>query len=436
MRRNHALSRRRFLTVAGAALAAPHFVPASALGRNGATAPSERIHIGCIGTGGRGQGNIQVFLGCPGTRINAVCDVDAKHRQAAREMVDAFYRDHPAVGVAGKCDEHRDFREILARPDVDAVMIATPDHWHAPISILAAEAGKDIYCEKPMSTTVAEGRAVAETMRRLGRVYQSGTQRRSIGHFRLACEAVRNGRIGKLKTIVEYLQPGPACEPQPVQPVPEGFDYDMWLGPAPWAPYTERRCHGSFRFILDYSDGKISDQGAHFIDIGQWANNTEDTGPVEFEGTGVFPEDGLFDTPVTYNVRCRYANGVEMVLTHETMPNGDWAVRFVGTDGWILVQRDSLEASRPELIEPLHGGEVPLRKSDHHWQDFLDAARTRAQPIAPAHIVHRSHSICHLAVICLRLGRKIRWDPEQERAIDDEAANRMLCRPKREPWSF
>jgi len=428
------ITRRRFLGAAAAAAAAPSIVPASALGNDGSKPPNDRIVMGCIGVGGRGRSDTQVFLASSETQVVAVCDVDTGRREGARKMVDDHYAARLGKERTRGCLATHDFREVLARDDVDAVMIATPDHWHATLAILAAEAGKDMYCEKPMSLTVAEGRAVVDTMRRLGRIYQSGTQRRSVSHFRFASELVRNRRIGELKRIVEMLQPGPTCPPQPIQPVPKGFDYDRWLGPAPWAPYTPMRCHGSFRFILDYSDGKISDQGAHFIDIGQWANDTEHTGPVAFEGACTFPSDGLFDTPVTYNVRCTYANGVEMVLTHETV-KGDWAIRFEGTDGWLLVTRNELFAQRPALTAPLQSHELRLRRSDHHWQDFLNSVRSRAEPIAPAHILHRSHSICHLALICLRLGRPLRWDPDKERFVGDDAANQMLARARREPWT-
>ena len=314
-------------------------------------------------------------------------------------------------------------------------MVAAPDHWHAVMAVMAAQAGKDIYCEKPISVAVVEGRRVADTMKRLGVIYQSGTQRRSVSHFRSACELVRNRRVGKLQKIIEYLGRGPTCGPEPAKPIPKGFDYDMWLGPAPWAPYTPRRCHGSFRWFLDYSGGKITDQGAHFLDIAQWANNSEHTGPLLIDGKGTFPAEGLYDTPVTYHVVCTYANGVELHVT-DPLIRGDWAVRFEGTDGWLLVTRHRLYASRPELKEPLRGNELPLRVSNHHQQDFLNAVRSRKPPIAPPEIAHRSTTVCHLSVLCLRLGRKLRWDPEKEQFIGDAAADRMLDRAKREPWTI
>jgi len=433
MKHDVGITRRRFLGAA-AAVAAPCVVPATALGKDDSAAPSDRIVMGCIGPGGRGRSNTQAFLANPGSRVVAVCDVDTARRLRAKKMVEDYYAVRGGAGRRG-CTDHNDFREILDRKDIDAVMIATPDHWHAVMSVMAAEAGKDIYCEKPISVCVAEGRAVADAMRRLGRIYQSGMQRRSVSHFRFCCELVRNGRVGKLKKIIEMLGSGPTCGPQPPVPVPRGFDYNLWLGPAPWAYYTPRRCHGSFRWHLDYSGGKITDQGAHFLDIAQWANDTEHTGPLEIDGRGTFPKDGLWNTPVTYDVTCTYANGVKLEVTHP-LYRGDWAIRFEGTEGWLLVTRHRLYASKPSLKEPLGSNETRLARSNNHHQNFLDAVRTGTQPIAPPEIAHRSTTVCHLAVLCLRLGRRVRWDPVKERFIGDEAANHMLDRAHREPWTL
>ena len=426
------LTRRHFLGTA-AVLGAPWLVRASALGAEGAPPPSDRLTMGCIGIGGQGNNDSQAFLASPLSQVLAVCDVDSGRRGAAQKRVEGFYA--ARGGPVPRCTAHNDFREILDRPDIDAVMIATPDHWHAVISILAAQAGKHIYCEKPISLTVAEGREVADAIRRIGVVYQSGTQRRSVGHFRFTCEIVRNRRIGKLVRIIEYLGAGPSCPMRPSPPVPQGLDYEMWLGPAPWAPYYPERCHGSFRWFLDYSGGKITDQGAHFIDTAQWANDSEHTGPIEFEGQGTFPRDGLFDTPITFHVTATYANGVKLDIT-DPLINNDWAVRFEGTDGWVLVNRTQVKASRPSILEPLGPSEAPLPRSDHHQQNFLDAVRTRRPVIAPPEIAHRSTTICHLAVICLRLGRKLQWDPIKEQCVGDDDANRMLARARREPWTL
>ena len=412
---------------------APYVVHSSVRGAEGTAPPSDRVVFGSIGIGGRGRIDTRIFTAFAESHMAAVCDVDAGRLGRAKASVDAYYAAHRRG--AGGCAAYGDFRRVLERKDIDAVAIATPDHWHAVLSIWAAQAGKDVYCEKPISVTIGEGRKVADTMRRLGRVYQSGTQRRSRAHWRFACELIRNGRIGKLRRIVELLGRGPTCGPQPYPPVPKGFDYDMWLGPAPWAPYTPARCRGSFRWLLDYSGGKITDQGAHFLDIAQWANDSEHTGPVVIEGRGTFPTEGLYDTPITYDVTCTYANGVKLEV-RDPLYRGDWAVRFEGTEGWLLATRNDLLASRPELKEPLGGGSIRLARSDHHQQNFLDAARTGSRQIAPPEVAHRSATVCHLCVLCLRLGRKLQWDPSSERFVGDAAANRMLDRPKREPWTL
>ncbi|MHC4426206.1 MAG: Gfo/Idh/MocA family protein, partial [Planctomycetota bacterium] len=262
------LTRRSFLRsttgLVASTIAIPYSVPSSALGKDGATAPSERLTMGAIGLGGQGLYNLRNFLTCDDLRILAVCDVDTKHRTRAKDAVDSAYGNKD-------CAAYNDFREILVRDDLDTVLIATPDHWHAIISIEAAKAGKDIYCEKPISLTIAEGRAVADTMERYGTVYQSGTQRRSNACFRFGVDIAQSGMLGRLRILHCYYHNGPACPPQRPEPVPKGFDYDGWLGPAPFEAYTPRRCHGSFRWLYDYSGGQLTDLGAHFNDLAQWA---------------------------------------------------------------------------------------------------------------------------------------------------------------------
>jgi len=363
----------------------------------------------------------------------AVCDVDSRNRSRARKAVEQTYADKKGSGAYKGCAEYNDFREIVARDDIDAVMIATPDHSHAVISIQAAQAGKDIYCEKPISLNVAQGRAVADTVRRCGVVYQSGTQRRSVAHFRSACELVRNGRIGRLQTIREYLGEGPSIGVQAVMPVPEGFDYDTWLGPAPYAYYTAARCHGNFRWNWDYAGGKITDQGAHFLDIAQWANDTESTGPTEIEGAATFPAEGIYNTPIQYKVVCTYANGVKLEVVHPLIDN-DWAVRFEGTEGWLMVARSRLWAERPSLLAPLGPNDIRLYNSKNHQQNFLDCVRSRGPNASPAEVSHRSTTVCHLCNICLRLGHELQWDPAAERFVGDPEADRMLACAMRAPW--
>jgi predicted dehydrogenase len=417
------VTRRDFIGSA-AAMAAPFVVPGSVLGKDGAAAPSERITMGCIGVGGMGTYDLRNFLTNMDVRILAVCDVDAGRRNNAKAVVDDHYQNKD-------CAAHNDFRELLVRDDVDTVMIATPDHWHALISIAAAKAGKDIYCEKPISLTVAEGRAVVEAMKTYARVYQSGTQRRSIGCFRFAVEAARSGMIGRLHTMHTYLSEGLVCGVEPRQPVPEGFDYNLWLGPAPYEPYTPKRCHGSFRWIFDYSGGQLTDIGAHFNDLAQWGHDSERSGPVRYEGRAEFPREGLFNTPIRFHVEAAYADGVKLIY-HDTSPR---AVRFEGDEGWVRVDDDGNVAASPESI--LRVKQV-VKQSYANWQghhrDFLDCVKSRGQPIAPPEVAQRSTTTCHIGNICLRLGRPLRWILQTERFVDDPEADRMLSRAMRAPW--
>lgn len=433
--RSYKTTRRDFLRKAGAvslgALAFPYIVPSSAFGADGAVAPSNRIAMGAIGTGGQGTWNLRNFLGNPGVQMLAVCDVDKAHREPAKNAVDEKYGNKD-------CAAYNDFRELLARPDIDAVCIGTPDHWHGYICIQAAKNGKDMYCEKPLVNTIAEGIAVREAVHRYGRVLQTGSHERSRPNARYACELVRNGRVGKLHTIHVHL---PWDEKRPAllnaedipMPVPEGFDYDMWLGPTPWVAYTERRCHFDFRYILEYSGGEVTDRGAHVIDIGQLGNNTDDTGPVEVKGKGEFLNKGLFDCAFKYEFEFTYANGVRMLCT-QNEPRG---VKFEGTDGWVFVHihGGNLEASRPELLREVIGpNEEHLGRSPGHHEDFLNAVRTRGVPFASVEVGHRSATMCHLANIAMLTGRTLKWDPVQERVTNDDTAQRMTYRPPRSPW--
>jgi predicted dehydrogenase len=429
------ITRRKFLKnttgLITSAIAAAYVIPSSALGRDGVIAPSERVTMGAIGLGGQGMHNLRNFLTCDDLRILAVCDVDTKHRNDAKKTVDTAYNNTD-------CAAYNDFREVLNRDDIDTVLIATPDHWHAIISIEAAHAGKDIYCEKPISLTIAEGRAVADTMDRLKTVYQSGTQRRSNACFRFGVEIAHSGMLGRLHTLHCYYHNGPTCSPQKPVPVPEGFDYDMWLGPAPYEAYTPRRCHGSFRWLYDYSGGQLTDLGAHFNDLAQWANDSQYTGPVEYEGWAEFPKDGLFNTPVRFEVVATYCDGVKMIYHDETEPGrGPRGNKFVGTDGWVSVDdTGKITASSKDIMQKANFMQRGYAYMTGHHRNFLDCVKTRSLPISNAEISHRSVTTCHVGNICLRLGRKLRWDPESERFINDEAANRMLSRAMRSPWSL
>jgi len=428
-------SRRDFLKVAGVAAVAPYFVPSSALGADGAVAPSERITMGCIGLNGMGTSDMRSFLANADVHVVAVCDVDRVHLERAKALVENHYAAQRAAGTYTGCDAYGDFREVLDRDDIDAVMIGTPDHWHVLISMAAAKAGKDIYCEKPISKTIAEGRALCDTIWRYGRVFQIGTQLRSLPKVRYACELVRNGRIGKLERIRTFLPAAPSIEPQVAMPVPENLDYEMWLGPSPWAPYTEKRCHRTFRYISDYAGGTMTDLGAHDNDIAQWGNGTQRTGPVEVEGEGVFPREGLYDVATTFKLRYRYANGVELICSTDPNPQGT-GVRFEGTDGWVYTRSD-IDAEPKSLLGSVIGpDEIHLYDSKNHQRNFLDCVKSRAETITPAEVGHRSATICHIGNIAMRLGRKLRWNPARELFVDDAEANGMLSRAMRAPWGI
>lgn len=412
-----------------AASSAPWFVPASALGKEDRPAPSNRRTMGIIGLGSMGMRNLLGFLQENDCQVTAVCDLDSTRRRDGVAATNKHYGDEGCAAI-------NDFRELIARLDIDLLCISVPDHWHSVVSIAGIRAGKHIYGEKPLALTIAEGRTMVNEVRRYGTVWQTGSWQRSTICFREACELVRNGRIGKVRRVEVGIGVGPTTTPQPVMPVPEGFDYEMWLGPAPWAPYTEKRCHWNFRWILDYSGGQVTDWGAHHIDIAQWGMGTEDTGPVEVEGSGVFPAS-LWDAATTYHFECRYANGIELVVASENeLKNG---IKFIGESGWVHVDRQRFTVSSPQILkDPIGPGEIHLYKSpmdrQGHRRNFLDCVRDRSTPAAEIGVAHRSIAIAHLGNIAMRLGRKITWDPATETIANDEAATRMLSRPMRGDW--
>jgi myo-inositol 2-dehydrogenase / D-chiro-inositol 1-dehydrogenase len=421
------LSRRRFVQAGAAAVAAPCFIPARVLGQD---APSKKITVGFIGTGDHGRSwNLKYYLNLNEARVLAVCDVDEERMRIAKELIDQKYGNTD-------CAMTKDFREILARQDIDAVMISTPDHWHTLMSVMALRAGKDVQCEKP-TLTIDEGKILIETVRQHGRVFQTSTEDRSIPVYHRMAELVRNGRIGKLQKIEVILprQPNKPGDPTP-QPVPPGLDYEMWLGPAPYAPYTRDRVHFNFRWIWDYSGGIICDWGTHLFDTAQWANDTERSGPVEIEGSGTYWEEGLYNTVKEYDVTYRYANGVIM-----TCKPGNPSIRFIGRDGWVgnAGWRGPLEASSKEILNSVIGpDELHLYtnpQGEHH--DFLQCVKNRKDPYFPVDVGHRVSTVCHLANIAIKLGRKLKWNPEEERFENDAEADTMRrVRPMRNPWTL
>lgn len=438
---HRAMSRRGFIKGSAAAFAIPYLLPSSAFVNGAVAAPSARLTMGLIGLGSMGMRHVKGFLQETDCRIVAVCDVDGMRRRTAVQEVNQHY------GSAG-CAAYRDFRELLDRSDIDVLCIAVPDHWHGIIARAGIQAGKDIYGEKPLALTIPEGRRLVETVNRYNCVWQTGSWQRSTAHFRFGCELVRNGRIGSLQRVEigigRGFDPGGGrpkvhrSDPLMPMPVPENLDYEMWLGPAPWAPYTEQRCHWNFRWILDYSGGQVTDWGAHHIDIAHWGMNCDDTGPEEVVGHGVFPADGLWNAATDYRFECTYPGGLTMYVgSNNHYPQG---VRFVGDRGWIRITRGGLETHPQRLAKEIIGpNEVHLARpsGDHrqgHRRDFLDCVKSRAQTIAPVEVGHRSVTPAHLANIAMILGRKIGWDPEREIVLNDPAANQMLHRAMRSPW--
>lgn len=424
---------RRSLSVAGAALVGPAMLPASALGRGGAVSPGERITMGFIGVGGQGRGHLLggAWTYVPGgyaaredVRVLAVCDVRRERREEATQRVNEHYAGAYGDQAARTCTAYNDFREVLDRSDIDAVLIATPVHWHGVQGVMAAQAGKDIYCEKPTAGTVRESQVMYEAVKRYGCVFQAGTQQRSEydGKFRRACELVRSGRIGRLKEIYAYCDGGEIIwQPGfgPGKPVPEGLDWDLWLGPAPWLPYPGNE-HGHL-----FAGGGIN-WGQHHYDIVQWALDADHTGPVE-----LFVDEGA--------AAYRYANGVTVFgRPYPGEPVGQTGgCRFVGTDGWLAVDRDNLVASNDDIVRvPLRPDEVRLPRNGGHSDNFLDCVRTRCAPICDIGVAHRSASFMLLGGIVRRLDRPLRWNPDKEIFINDDEANRMLSKANRAPWTI
>jgi predicted dehydrogenase len=424
-------TRRMFLRRGGAAVlaagAAFDIVPARVLGQG---APSRKIVMGMIGVGGMGGGNMGSFLGNPDVVVRAVCDVNAKKAGGAKASVDGRYKN-------SDCAAYRDFREMIARGDLDAVMIATPDHWHATAGIACARAGLDIYGEKPFTHDLREGRALVTALAQHGRVWQTGSWQRSVGNFHKAAQLARNGRIGKIQ-LVEVGLPGGGGgdkDTAPRDPPPE-LDWDLWLGPAPY-----REFQGVFdwdwRWVLDWGGGQMMDWIGHHGDIAQWGLGTDLTGPVEFEGRGDFRMRGIFDSPVSYKIRCRYANGVEMIVADAGQQPKGMGTRWVGEKGWIWVDRGGIDAELKSLLSETIGAEERrLEFTGNHHQNFIDSVKSRRTTVTPAEVAHRSASIGHLCQIAMLTGRKIRWNPDTEQIAGDPAAAALLGRAPRAPWSL
>ncbi len=426
-------------------------IPSRVLGQK---APSNTIQIGQIGCGRIARSHdLPETMKYDDTRIIAVCDLDSKRAREGKQFVETWYKEnrnpvHP-VSV------YTDYKEMLENPEIDAVIISTPDHWHAQPAMEAALAGKDIYLQKPASLTIKEGRQMSDILHRTGRILQIGSQQRSWTQFRVACELVRNGRIGNVHTIKIGLPGDPSGPEEPEMPIPENLDYEMWLGSTPYVYYTEKRVHPQDGYSRpgwlrceQFGAGMITGWGAHHLDAAHWGMGTEYTGPVEIEATAEFPTSGLWDVHGPFKVEAKYANGVTMHVSGD-YPNG---VRFEGDEGWIFVtrgnytatasdpiaedkNRKALDASDPRILQSkIKDHEIHLIKSEEQHRNWLDSIKSRKPPIAPAEVAHRSCSACLLSHIAMKLPRRLQWDPQQERFIDDDEANSMLSRPQRWPY--
>jgi predicted dehydrogenase len=442
-------TRRQFLasTAAAATLAAgcthkegPDIIKPSAIGKANQLPPSERTTMAMIGIGNQGSGHLNNWVKYDEAQMLAVCDVRREVRERSKQRIEEAYETKFGTGGYHGIDMYTDFRELLSkRNDIDAVLIAVPEHWHAIIAIVAARAGKDIYCEKPLAHTIREADAMVRAVRRYGRVFQTGSQQRSDDRFRFACELVRNGRIGKLEAIyIGGVYGTSHWGFLPEQPIPSGLDWDFWQGPAPERPYNDERASGSYtggwRLIREYSGGMMCDWGAHHFDIAQWGLGMDGSGPVK-----VNPPDGRDHPVLTYT----YANGVKLMhwwgdgtkqLKTPTGKPPD-GVLFAGTDGWVQVNRGKFATGPDEIGKtPLAASELHLYKSPNHHLDFLKCVRTRQKPICDVEIGATSVTVCHLGNIAYWLDREIKWDPAKREITGDEQASRMLDTPKRDPW--
>lgn len=429
------INRRQFLKrTAGtaAAIGFPCIVPSSALGQAGSVAPSERITMGCIGTGWQGTSNLESFINEKNCQVIAVCDIDKNHLQKAVNIVNDHYENKD-------CAVYHDFRNLLARDDIDAVCISLPDHWHSIPVIEAARSGKDIFGEKPLSHSFNEGRAMCDAVKRYGRIWQTGSWQRSQSNFRFACELVLNNRIGKVHRVEVGLPSGhkdfgKTKGQEGICPPPKELDYDFWLGPAPYEPYCPARVHKNWRWHLDYGGGQLMDWVGHHLDIAHWGLGFDYTGPYEIEGHGEYPKDGLWNSPTRYRLEAKYPKGITITIAggHNDIRGG---TKWVGKDGWVWVDREQINANPKKLLNEKFGpDEIHLLQSPGHQRNFLDCIKSRATTITPCEVAHRSVTPGHLGQIAMLLGRKIRFNPDTEEIIGDSTATRMLGHAMRSPW--
>ena len=432
------IDRREFLKkipfAAAGTAAFPDIIRASALGLNGAVAASDRIVMAGIGFGMQGVPNMRNFLAKNEVQWVAVCDLDDGHLTSAQNIVNQRYGNK-------NCVIYRDFRELFARGDLDAVSIAAPDHWHAILSISAVHAGLDVFGEKPFTKDLREGRALCSAIQRYGRVWQTGSWQRSVDNFHRACDLVRNGRIGKVLRVEVGLPSGHydfagTFGQEKIEPPPRELNYEFWIGPAPYSPYCKARVHMNWRWNTDYAGGQLMDWVGHHLDIAHWGLGFDNTGPVEVWGKGEFPTTGIYNSATRYWVEALYADGTPIILAGG-YPEIQSGTKWIGERGWVWVDRGAFESQPGDLVGEIIGpGETRLYRSRDHAQNFLDCVKSRALTIAPCETAHRSASVGHLGVIAIETGRKIKWDPDTETIIGDPGAERLLSRSYRKPWQL
>ncbi len=428
-------TRRSFLQTVATLAAFPAIVPASALGAAGRPAPSNRVNCAVIGLGDRGSQHAGALAGMPEAQILAVCDPYRQKAADWKKRVEDHYAKASGSGAYEGCAAYQDFREALARADIDAVFITAPENWHVPMSLAAMRAGKDVYCEKALSLTVAEGRAVCEAVRRHGRVFQVGTQQRSERRFRFACELARNGYLGTVHTVNVSVPGGRSLPVAKPGLAPPDLDYEMWLGPAPWTPYNDSKCTFNWYFISDYCAGWIQSWGVHHIDIALWGQPALMASTFEIEGSAAFPTEGQANTSVSWKVEAQPEKGPRLVFTDDS--RGRHGVRFIGDKGWVHVVRGGISAEPEELLEVrLKSADEHLYESRDHVANFLECMKTRRDPVAPVEAGHAATTLTLVADIATRLQRTLTWNWRTERFVNDVAANALLSRALRSPWSL
>lgn len=440
-------SRRNFLKKSTAAavgmLAFPHIIPASAMGKNGFVAPSNRIEMGLVGCGGMGCANMKQFLNNKQVQITSLCDVDKKQFGRAMDLIEDAYGNRDV-------NAYEDYREMLEKESLDASILALPDHWHALTATSFANKGIHIYGEKPLARSIVEGRAIVDAVNKNGVTWQTGSWQRSVPNFHRAVELVRNGVIGNIKYVEVGLPDGKdSVGTPPVAPVPEGVNWDMWLGPAPKVDYRGIM-HFNWRWMVDYSGGQPTDWGGHHIDIAHWGLGYDDKSPVEIEGNGVYPIEGIYDVPTEYDFKCTYDTGVVFRVANRSAykdrkgkgtdaghKRSGMGVVWYGEKGWIHVSREGLWASDQSILDiPKSALPTTIYESKNHWENFVEGIKTGAETITPAHVAHNSISVALLGEIAMLTGEKLKWDGKSERFIDNERANHLLSRPYRAPWNL